>query len=121
MPAEVSIVRNKMKKVSETVNAFKNRGHFCNYCRKILCNKVKDKQFYVININEIIWYAWDHPEYTDEILESIKNLNADCTNKQFNNQLKAIMAKYGFTNKKTDYERKKNYGQKAQEERGNER
>jgi hypothetical protein len=106
------------------VAAFKNRGHFCNYCRKILCNKIKGTDFNLINLNmnEVIWYAWDHPEYMDEILESFKNLNTDCTNKQFRNQLKALMAKYGFTpGKKTDYERKRNYEQKAQEERGNER
>lgn len=94
---------------------FKNRGHFCNYHRKILENKVKDKQFSMINVNEVIWYAWDHPEYADEILESLKNLNTDCTNKQFNNQLKAIMHKYGFTTgKKTDRERKRSYGHQVQ-------
>lgn len=93
------------------MTAFKNRGHFCNYCRKILFNKVHDKDFSIININEMIWYAWDHPEYMNEILDSLKNLDTDCTNKQFNNQLKAIMKRYSFSNQKTDRDRKKHYGQ----------
>lgn len=89
---------------------FKNRGHYCNYCRKILVNKIIGKNFHTININQVIWYGWDNPSYQEEIVDQLKALVSDCTNKEYNNQLRALLHKYGFENKpKSDYERKKNY------------
>jgi hypothetical protein len=72
---------------------FKSRGHFCNYCRKILENKCI--QFSHQSINKSIWYAWNHPEERDEFLSLIKATRyTEGEVKLFNDQLRAIALRY---------------------------
>lgn len=73
---------------------YKNRGHFCNYCRKIIWNKISVVRYISININEAIWYAWDHPETHEQFVAELKALDTSVSNKAFNGQLKALMRKY---------------------------
>jgi hypothetical protein len=88
---------------------FKNRGHFCNYCRKIISNKIKSTGYKLININQVIWYGWDHSEEMNTIIGLIKSIDVSVSNKEVNNQLRAILKKYGYSNKPTDLDRKKSY------------
>lgn len=88
---------------------FKNRGHFCNYCRKILYNKIAGTELTLINLNAIIWYAWDFPQYREEILSSFINLYTNITDKEFHKRQKALLRKYGFKHYFKDKECKAHY------------
>lgn len=77
---------------------FKNRGHFCNYCRKIVYNKVKDTDYQgVISINESIWEVWNTGnECTMEsFVKDLESLEVKPKCKMFNDQLRVIINKYG--------------------------
>lgn len=75
---------------------FKNRGHFCNYCRKILSNKSPQH----IDINPAIWTVWDSNDKVTitEFVLALSNTKYDETLpkpiKNFNKQLKIIIQKY---------------------------
>jgi len=75
---------------------FKNRGHFCNYCRKILSNKVRgafnDYAHHIINPS--IWYVWSHKEYMGMFLTQLKSLEFNDSIKHFNNELRAIASQF---------------------------
>jgi hypothetical protein len=88
---------------------FKNRGHFCNYCRKIIFNKIHGTELTSLNINQVIWYAWDFPEHREEILKQIISINEGMTNKQFHMRQRVLLHKYGFTHQYKDFESKLDY------------
>lgn len=71
---------------------FRNRGHFCNYCRKILQNKCGG--FSRTAINPSIWYVWNHPEMMENFLNQLKKCAYDPSDpngvNKFNTQLKII-------------------------------
>jgi hypothetical protein len=70
---------------------FNNRGHFCNYCRKILENKCSDYSHHTIN--PAIWYVWKNrktPDLMSEFLEKLKATTFNNSVKEFNSQLRAI-------------------------------
>lgn len=94
---------------------FKNRGHYCNYCRKIIENKIVGKKFQTININQVIWHGWDHPEVRSAIIDSLMELDAECSNKEFNGQLRSLMDHYGFKDSSSDRQRKSQYKQRKRE------
>ncbi|PTY92933.1 zinc-finger-containing protein [Heyndrickxia sporothermodurans] len=70
---------------------FKNRGHFCNYCRKILENKCGAYSHHTIN--PAIWYVWKNrktPGLMNEFLENLKATKFNDSVKEFNSQLRRI-------------------------------
>lgn len=75
---------------------FKNRGHYCNYCRKILSNKCPE--FNHEYINYAIWYFWEYDENMLPFIRDLKTISYDPTKKHviryFNTQLKEIIAKH---------------------------
>jgi hypothetical protein len=89
---------------------FKNRGHFCNYCRKIIFNKLIAAGIATdVCINQVIWYAWDHPDERETILSEIIALDATHGRKAFQASEKVLLTKYGYESKATDTQRKRNY------------
>lgn len=71
---------------------FKNRGHFCNYCRKVLLSKCPSYSSAVINHS--IWYVWKNPELMEEFLKKIKSCKPTESAKQFHQQLREISRPY---------------------------
>jgi hypothetical protein len=71
---------------------YKNRGHFCNYCRKIIANKCPG--YYHDHINPTIWYVWEHPDLQENFKTDLINLQTTETINQFNRQLKKLAKKY---------------------------
>ena len=80
---------------------FRSRGHFCNYCRKILFNKIYDKAkslpqgYPIININEVMWYVWNNDDLKkEEFILDLSHLEVKDTAKEFNKLLRALKAKW---------------------------
>lgn len=74
------------------IKEFKNRGHFCNYCRKILFSKCPE--YFHHHINPAIWWVWEHPERITEFLTDLKKAEFRGSVKGFNRYLKIIRDKY---------------------------
>ena len=81
------------------IHAFNSRGHYCNYCRKILSNKCPNYHHHTINL--AIWSVWENRhrrkgELLKEFIQELKDL--PITNeedvKSFNRKLKTIKNKY---------------------------
>lgn len=76
------------------MNSFKNRSHFCNYCRKILSNKCLEYSHHTINV--VIWEIWDSNslELKRWLINELSNCKQRETVKLFNNQLREIKSKF---------------------------
>lgn len=71
---------------------FKNRGHFCNYFRKVLENKqIKYKSRIA---NALIWFAWKSEDHRDDITSRLLVLPNDADAHTFNLALEAIQNDY---------------------------
>lgn len=74
---------------------FRSRGHYCNYCRKVVDNKTSGSYHHHI-LNTLLWHVWDNsPSRVDELVLDIVGLTPCITQKQFNSQVKALYSKYG--------------------------
>lgn len=73
---------------------FNSRGHYCNYCRKIVNNKVAGKyQERVILANQAMHCAWESGRAQDYI-NDLSNLVVTPTFNEFHEQLQMIYLKY---------------------------
>lgn len=54
---------------------FKNRGHFCNYCRKVIYSKLSKTSHLSYSLNPVLWDIYDnHPERIHEFMQMIVNI-----------------------------------------------
>lgn len=91
---------------------FKNRGHFCNYCRKILFNKLVGiapaQGFTGIKgiDNHVLWHVWDSQDDSlkEQFIKDLTDLQFADGSKvgSINLQLRQLQNKYldakGFSN-----------------------
>lgn len=94
----IEFLKNFKPDTSVSKYQFNSRGHFCNYCRKILQNKAERYNHNMIN--PCIWYVWNNQEYMNDFINSLKKIEEQ---KNINNELKDIVQLYSD---------KKGYGKK---------
>lgn len=74
---------------------FNNRGHYCNYCRKVVASKCGVGLGYHHTLNKVLWHVWENsPERVDELLVSIKAFTPRATESLFNKQIKSLYSKF---------------------------
>lgn len=72
---------------------FKNHGHFCNYCRKVLDNKVSSNSYYERHfVNLVLWEVYDkHPERIKDFMFMLQSIPNECTGKEIHYAFKSFM------------------------------
>lgn len=75
---------------------FRNRGHFCNYCRKVVASKCEKGTGYSSStLNPVLWHVWENePERIEELLLLIKSFETKPKEKVFNKQIKALYSMF---------------------------
>lgn len=83
---------SKNNSLSPVKTGFKSRGHFCNYCRKVISNISPKYNHHVINPS--IWYVWNNQDLMPEFIDMLKSLKPSKSVKGFNGKLKQIANHY---------------------------
>lgn len=90
-----------IKRRSQAITGFRNRGHFANYIRKIVYSIKPDCLMHPIN--EITWKVWEaqNTMLIQEYIRDIKwlNLEKDLSSKEWNKHIKTLRVKYGLSEK----------------------
>lgn len=78
---------------------FRNRGHFCNYCRKVVGSKCARGTGYNHHLlNQVLWEVWDNQlDRADELVAYIKAFETCPKEKLFNNQIRALHRRFGLS------------------------
>jgi len=78
---------------------FRSRGHFCNYCRKVVASKCYQGTGYNrYLLNSILWHVWENePSRVDELIACIKAFETYPKEKLFNKQIRALHKAFSVT------------------------